>query len=85
MIILQIAKCVHSRVTNRLPLSLMNIFSYLHYGERNTRQGKARKLCLPKTRTIVATRSIANMGAKIWNSIKPELYIKKENKKDSHH
>ena len=77
---LQIAKCVHSYVTNVLPLSLMDIFTYLHCGERNTRQSKARKLRLPKTRTIVATRSIANMGPKIWNSIKSELYLNKDNK-----
>ena len=63
----------------------MNIFSYLHYGERNTRQSKARRLRLPKTRTIVATGSIANMSPNIWNSIKPELNLKKEKQTNSHH
>ena len=72
---LQVAKYVHSYVTNSLPLSLMEIFSPLN--ALNTRQGKARKLRIPKTRTIVSTRSIANMGPKIWNSIKPEIYLKK--------
>ena len=58
----------------------MDIFTYLHYGERNTPQSKARNLRLQKTRTIVATRSITNMGPKIWNSIKSELYLNKDNK-----
>ena len=78
---LQVAKYVHSYVTNSLPFSLMDIFTPLNYCGNNTRQSEARKLRLPKTRTIIATRSIANMGPKIWNSIKSELYLNKDPKR----
>jgi hypothetical protein len=78
---LQVAKYVHGYVTNSLPFSLMDIFTPLNLCGHNTRQSEARKLRFPKTRTIVATRSLVNMGPKIWNSIKSELYLNKDQKR----
>ena len=73
---MQIASYVIDFISHELPDSLMGMFEYLNRNYlRNTRQGKAFKLRLPNTRTSISTRSISNMGPKIWNETNQNLYL----------
>jgi len=75
---LQIIKFVTSYLSHKLPPTLMNMFTLLNINNpRATRQRVAYRLRMPKTRTIVATRSINNMGPKVWNTVNSNLYLDK--------
>ncbi len=73
---LEIAKYVIKSINNSLPISLNTIFVYsrnLH--RQQTRQNRYYKLIQPRARLNIITRSILNMGPKIWNEIDPNIYM----------
>ena len=72
---LEVAKTVMKFHTNTLPKSLCDAFKKLPNTYHNTRQSNTYKVIQPRTRTTVTTRSIINMGPRIWNDINSELYL----------
>ena len=70
------SKYMFSVISNSLPCPLLNIFTLAQdtHGH-NTRHSKTLKLKVKTTRTMVATKSILNMGPLIWNSVSPILYF----------
>ena len=72
---LQTSKYVMKSINNTLPLALNSIFIYTRNIHQQTRQHKFYKLIQPRARINVITRSILNMGPKIWNEIDPSLYM----------
>jgi len=76
---LQVVKFVFSFINHCLPISLMDLFTTIGNPEFHyTRQVKTYRLKLPKARTTASTRSIANMGPKIWNLVPAHMYFNKD-------
>ena len=72
---LHISKYMFSFINNLLPCPILEIFTLAQdTHEHGTRHSKTLKLKIKKTRTVVATKSIVNMGPVIWNSISYTLY-----------
>ncbi len=73
------SKYMFSVINNSLPCPLPNIFTLAQdtHGH-NTRHSKTFKLKVKKIRTMVATKSILNMGPFIWNSVPPILYFNRD-------
>ena len=72
---LHISKYMSSFINNLLPCPILEIFTLAQDTHAHgTRHSKTLKLKIKKTRTVVATKSIVNMGPVIWNSISYTLY-----------
>ena len=73
---LHVSKYVFTYIKNALPPPLMNIFTLMQdVHDHNTRHSNILKLKVEKTRTVVATKGIINMGPQIWNSVKQGMYF----------
>jgi len=72
---LQISKYVLSFLHHIVPTQLNTIFNISKdTHEHSTRHSTALKLQMTKTRTVVATKCISNMGPLIWNALSVTLY-----------
>ena len=67
---LYVSKYMFAFINNSLPCNLLKIFTLAQdTHDHDTRHSKTLKLKIIKTRTVIATQSILNMGPTIWNSV----------------